>query len=141
MRWRNHSKVLVASLVPAVSKSTKHSPESLSISSLGCHRRRSRIRLPFRYFYEKILAKNGSIPMADGMFSTATSRTGCSQYYRLSYTRLVPFAGCSMAVFGRDRFDSTASAGRRIPSASPIDLSEPIPEDPLPSSTPLHGRR
>ena len=29
----------------------------------------------------------------------------------------------------------TASAGRRIPSASPIDLPEPIPEDPLPSST------
>ena len=42
---------------------------------------------------------------------------------------------------GRDRFDSTASAGRRIPSASPIDLPEPIPEDPLPSSTPLRGRR
>ena len=40
-----------------------------------------------------------NIPMADSMFSTATSRTGCSQYYRLSYTRLVPFAGCSMAVF------------------------------------------
>ena len=62
-------------------KSTKHSPESLSISSLGCHRRRSRIRLPFRYFYEKILAKTAllqNIPMADGMFSTATSRTGCS---------------------------------------------------------------
>ena len=54
--------VLIASLVPAVSKSTKHSPESLSISSLGCHRRRSRIRPPFRYFYEKILAKNGSTP-------------------------------------------------------------------------------
>ena len=60
--WRKHSKVLVASLVPAVSKSTKHSPESLSISSLGCHRRRSRIRPPFRYFYEKILVKNGSTP-------------------------------------------------------------------------------
>ena len=44
-------------------------------------------------------------------------------------------------VFGRDRFDSTAPAGRRIPSASPIDLPEPIPEDPLPSSTPLRGRR
>ena len=44
-------------------------------------------------------------------------------------------------VYGRDRFDSTASAGRRIPSASPIDLPEPIPEDPLPSSTPLRGRR
>ena len=42
---------------------------------------------------------------------------------------------------GRDRFDPTASAGRRIPSASPIDLPEPIPEDPLPSSTPLRGRR
>ena len=42
---------------------------------------------------------------------------------------------------GCDRFDSTASAGRRIPSASPIDLPEPIPEDPLPSSTPLRGRR
>ena len=62
VRWRKHSKVLVASLVPAVSKSTKHSPESLSISSLGCHRRRSRIRPPFRYFYEKILAKNCSTP-------------------------------------------------------------------------------
>ena len=60
IRWRKHSKVLVASLVPAASKSTKHSPESLSISSLGCHRRRSRIRPPFRYFYEKTLAKNGS---------------------------------------------------------------------------------
>ena len=35
---------------------------------------------------------------------------------------------------GRDRFESTASAGRRIPSASPIDLSLAIPEDPLPSS-------
>ena len=42
---------------------------------------------------------------------------------------------------GRDRFDSTASAGRRIPSASPIDLPESIPEYPLPSSTPLRGRR
>ena len=62
IRWRKHSKVLVASLVPAVSKSTKHSPESLSISSLGCHRCRSRTRPPFRYFYEKILAKNGSTP-------------------------------------------------------------------------------
>ena len=40
----------------------KHSPESLSISSLGCHRCRSRIRPPFRYFYEKILAKNDSTP-------------------------------------------------------------------------------
>ena len=32
------------------------------------------------------------------------------------------------------RFESTASAGRRIPSASPIDLPLSIPEDPLPSS-------
>ena len=62
IRWRKHSKVLLDSLTPAASKSTKHSPESLSISSLGCHRRRSRIRSPFRYFYEKILAKNGSTP-------------------------------------------------------------------------------
>ena len=58
----NIPKVLVDSLVPEASKSTKHSPESLSISSLGCHRRRSRIRPPFRYFYGKILAKNGSTP-------------------------------------------------------------------------------
>ena len=102
IRWRKHSKVLLDSLTPAASKSTKHSPESLSISSLGCHRRRSRIRPPFCYFYEKILAKTAllqNISMADRMFSTATSRTGCSQYYRLSYTRLVPFTGCSMAVF------------------------------------------
>ena len=62
IRWRKHFKVLVDSLVHAVSKSTKHSPESLSISSLGCHRRRSRILPPFRYFYEKILPKNGSTP-------------------------------------------------------------------------------
>ena len=60
IRWRKHSTVLIASLVPAASKSTKHSPESLSIRSLGCHRRRSRIRPPFRYFYEKTLAKNDS---------------------------------------------------------------------------------
>ena len=39
IRWRKHSKVLAASLVPAASKSTKHSPESLSISSLSYHRR------------------------------------------------------------------------------------------------------
>ena len=50
-------------------------------------------------------------------------------------------ATASQGLLGRDRFDSTASAGRRIPSASPIDLPEPIPEDPLPSSTPLRGRR
>ena len=57
IRWRKHSKVLIDSLVPAASKSTKHSPESLSISSLGCHRHRSRIRPPFRYFYEKNLGE------------------------------------------------------------------------------------
>ena len=55
IRWRKHSKVLAASLVPAASKSTKHSPESLSISSLGYHRRYRRIRPPFRppfrYFF------------------------------------------------------------------------------------------
>ena len=39
---------------------------------------------------------------------------------------------------GRDRFDS---AGRRITSVSSIDLPVPIPEDPLPSSAPLRGRR
>ena len=60
IRWRKHSKVLAASLVPAASKSTKHSPESLSISSLGYHRRYRRIHPPFRYFYEKTLAKNHS---------------------------------------------------------------------------------
>ena len=50
-------------------------------------------------------------------------------------------AKTNKAHLGRDRFDSTAYAGRRIPSASPIDLPGPIPEDPLPSSTPLRGRR
>ena len=43
--------------------------------------------------------------------------------------------------YGRDRFESTASAGTRIPSASPIDLPPPIPEDPLPSSAKGGGRR
>ena len=32
------------------------------------------------------------------------------------------------------RFESAVSAGRKIPSASPIDLPLSIPEDPLPSS-------
>ena len=43
-------------------------------------------------------------------------------------------------VLGRDRFESTASAGRRMPHASPIDLPGPIPEDPLPSSAKGGGR-
>ena len=42
---------------------------------------------------------------------------------------------------GRDRFESTTSAGRRIHSASPIDLPLAIPEDPLPSSAKGGGRR
>ncbi len=42
--------------------------------------------------------------------------------------------GTVIRVLGRDRFESTASAGRRMPPASPIDLPVPIPEDPLPSS-------
>ena len=41
---------------------------------------------------------------------------------------------------GRDRFESTASAGRRMLHASPIDLPGPIPEDPLPSSAKGGGR-
>ena len=43
---------------------------------------------------------------------------------------------------GRDRFESTASAGRRMPPASPIDLPVglPIPEDPLPSSAKGGGK-
>ena len=45
------------------------------------------------------------------------------------------------ANLGRDRFESTASAGRRIHSASPIDLPLAIPEDPLPSSAKGGGRR
>ena len=43
-------------------------------------------------------------------------------------------------VFGRDRFESTASAGRRIPSASPIDLPLPIPEDRIPGREAEDGR-
>ena len=46
---------------------------------------------------------------------------------------------CSL--LGRDQFEYIASAGRRIPSASPIDLSLAIPEDPLPSSAKGGGRR
>ena len=42
---------------------------------------------------------------------------------------------------GRDRFESTAAAGRRIPSASLIDLPLVIPGDPLPSSAKGGGRR
>ena len=42
--------------------------------------------------------------------------------------------------YGRDRFESTASAGRRIPSASPIDLPLAISEDPLTSSAKGDGR-
>ena len=42
---------------------------------------------------------------------------------------------------GHDRFESTASAGRRMPHASPIDLPLAIPEDPLPSSAKGGGRR
>ena len=41
----------------------------------------------------------------------------------------------------RDRFESTASAGRRTPSVSPIDLPLPIPEDPLPFSAKGDGRQ
>ena len=44
------------------------------------------------------------------------------------------------AHLGRDRFESTASAGRRIPSASPIYLPLPIPEDPIPSFAKGGGR-
>ena len=44
-------------------------------------------------------------------------------------------------LLARNRFDSTVSVGRRIPSASQIDLSLAIPEDPLPSSTKGGGRR
>ena len=36
----------------------------------------------------------------------------------------------SMEQLRRDRFESTASAGRIIPSASPVDMPLPIPEDP-----------
>ena len=39
--------------------------------------------------------------------------------------------GTVIRVLGRDRFESTASAERRIHSVSPIDLPLPIPEDPL----------
>ena len=46
----------------------------------------------------------------------------------------------SVCDIGRDRFESTASAGRRMPPASPIDLPVPIPEDPLPSSAKGGGR-
>ena len=42
---------------------------------------------------------------------------------------------------GRDRFESTASTGRRISPVIPIDLPQPIPEDPLPSSAKGGGRR
>ena len=49
--------------------------------------------------------------------------------------------GCHLEMLGRDRFESTASAGRRISSANPIDLPLPIPEDPLPSSAKRGGRR
>ena len=62
-------------------------------------------------------------------------------------SKLIPFLLCSQVGhvdilplwlhLGHDRFESTASAGRRIPSVSPIDLPLAIPEDPLPSS----GRR
>ena len=116
IRWRKHFNVLVDSLVPAASKSTKHSPESLSISSLGCHRGRSRFRPPFRYIFTKkswrktALLQN--IPMDDRMYSTATSRTGCSQYYRLSYTRLVPFIGCSIGLY-RDVWIAAIASSRK----------------------------
>ena len=51
------------------------------------------------FLWKNLGEKRLYMPMADRMYSTATSRTGCSQYYRLSYTRLFPFTGCSMAVF------------------------------------------
>ena len=46
-----------------------------------------------------------------------------------------------VTILGHDRFESTASAGRRIPGASLIDLPLPIPVDPLPSFTKGGGRR
>ena len=49
--------------------------------------------------------------------------------------------GLRWFVLGRDGFESTASAGRRIPPVSPIDLPLPIPEDPLSSTAKGGGRR
>ena len=82
IRWRKHSKVLAASLVPAASKSTKHSPESLSISSLGFHRRQWRIRPPFRYSYEKNVGKKRLYCKIFQWWTawTPTSCPGCSKH-------------------------------------------------------------
>ena len=57
------------------------------------------------------------------------NETICELLLSVSGGYFIQPAPHQFSLLGRDRFESTASAGRRIPSASPIDL--PIPEDPL----------
>ena len=89
--------------------------------------------------------KVGRERVNDGAISNHQA-TPLKQLYSAEDRSLVSYFSSALEYYyardyGRDRFDSTASAGRRIPSASPIDLPESIPEYPLPSSTPLRGRR